>query len=406
MAAALAAALTACDEPRPTPDASADADQPPDADRDVADADHAQDADPDLDAVWDADPDLPDAEDEAESEMDALPPHELTCNEDGTATICLVEEDSCTTIGPCTLGCDEEAGACYVPSNVSPELLDRALGDLDLAGVGATAAIDTDTGAVTGEGGTIRAAGPGVDAATGTSFAVVTQEGGPELGVLSVGRFGLPAGTTMTVSGTRPLVILAGDEVTIDGVIDVGAQGMKAGPGGYDGGDIGARGNGPSPGEIGELEKTCLPFCATGGGGGGFGGIGGDGGAVVWAVADAGSGTAQGGRGGRKCGTAWLTPLFGGSGGAGGTRSEEEGRLQEPGPGGGGGGAIQISSAVSITIGGGITAPGDGGRETQRGGGAGGGAGGAVLLESPSLTLRPGAFLAANGGGGGGGDCT
>jgi len=363
----------------------------------VRDADEAADG-------GDADEEHLEADVEVEAEAD-IPPLDLTCEDDGTATTC-PDEEECVTLGPCSLGCDESAGACYVPSNIPPELVGEATGDLDLSTGGSLVVIDTDTGEIAGLAGQIRDAVIGMDESTGTAFTVVEQPGGPELAVFSTGTFTVPAGVYVGVIGARPLVVAAEGAVTILGRIDAGAHGEAGGSGGFDGGAPGEDGAGDGGGRVGVLEQGCSPFCASGGGGGGFGGRGGDGGAVVWALGDE-SGTVAGGLGGIVYGEASLSPLVGGSGGAGGTLSEED-RPEIPGPGGGGGGAIQLVSAESVTIGDGgvIAVPGDGGGETLRGGGSGGGSGGAVLIEAPDVTISSLGVVAANGGGGSGGDCT
>ncbi len=373
----------------------ADADAVVDADAVAVDADAAVDADPDLDVAHDSD-----------VEVDVEPnPQTVVCEEDGSATVCEAEED-CYNVGPCTLGCDEELGGCWVPSNVPPELIDEESGDLDLTGWGPIVTIDSDTGSIAGVIATFRGEVEGFDEATGTTFTVVAQIDESEVGVLAVGAVTVPPEVIVRIVGSRPLVLLARGDVFIGGWVDLGARGQHPGPGGWAGGEPGEAGAGPCGGETGHLEQECIPFCASGGGGGGHGGRGGIGGRIDWVVSDL-AGTLNGGAGGESCGGASLVPLAGGSGGAGGTLSEED-RPEMPGPGGGGGGAIQISSTGTITIapGGGINAPGDGGNLTLRGAGAGGGSGGAILLEAVSVNLGVLSFVTASGGGGGGGDCT
>lgn len=370
-----------------------------DADRGDADEAISDASDSDIETESDAD-----MEGDAECDVD-IPPLDITCEEDGTATTCTAEEE-CISLGPCPLGCDEAAGACYVPSNVPADIVGEAAGDLDISWAGSSVLINADTGQIAGSLGQLRPPMEGIDPETDTGFSAIAQPDGPELAVLTLGSFTVPAGVEVYVVGARPLAIVAAGEVAIFGTIDVGAVGEVGGPGGFDGGAPGAAGHGDCGGQMGLLESSCAPFCASGGGGGGHGGAGGRGGAMEWVLGEE-AGVVDGGLGGSRCGSALLVPLVGGSGGAGGTLSEED-RPEVPGPGGGGGGAIQVTSTTSISLGPGgvIAAPGDGGAETLRGGGAGGGSGGAVLLEAPIVVVNTAAFVTANGGGGGGGDCT
>lgn len=205
--------------------------------------------------------------------------------------------------------------------------------------------------------------------------------------------------------GTRALVLVADGPVEIHGILDVSAghcaitaDGLDcAGPGGGRGGSAATAPAGCSPGQPG----AAFTAVAGGSGGGGFGSPGGGGGA--------GGSSVPGGVGGSGvgCPGPTLDPFQGGSGGSTGG-----------GLGGGGGGAVQVTSYTSIALvsstivnSSGVWAGGGRGGGGAPGGsgpiaGSGGGAGGAILLEAPTIDVRPGVVLAANGGGGGAGALT
>ncbi len=226
----------------------------------------------------------------------------------------------------------------------------------------------------------------------GCVFATAMEAGNLEVAVLAVRDFSLSK--AITVTGTRPLVIVAGDTIDISQAMDAGAHGSKPGPGGAASrmGD-GAGGDGAHGGG----------FIDSGGGGAGYG----ENGATGGTASDGGNNSVTGGKGGAvypgddaltmsvpggSGGGAWATEMDGSCGGA------DHG-------GGGGGGSVQLSAAVQVKVSGKITVGGGGGAGgcTDIGGassGAGGGSGGAIFLEAPSVMV-PGT-LAANGGGGGG----
>jgi hypothetical protein len=273
----------------------------------------------------------------------------------------------------CALGCSDTGGAhcrTVVPSNV-PATLFVATGTLTIA---------TDTMWNTSMCTTL----PGMPM-------VVTQATGPELCVVRANRFEVSAGATLTVTGGRPLVVLAEDRALVTGTIDVSAVRGAAGPGGW--GPALVAGTGMGSGGLGAHSGG---YDDGGGGGGGFCGAGGPGGVGD----DAAGGTA---------GPAWgasseLSPLRGGyGGGTGGTGASA-------GTGGAGGGALQLVSRRLITVTGRLLAGGGGGAgggdgtpgDDNIGGGGGGGSGGAILLEAPTVTLDAASTLHANGGGGGG----
>ena len=172
----------------------------------------------------------------------------------------------------------------------------------------------------------------------------------------------------LRLSGPRPIVLLVLTTVDIQGFLLVNGVGETPGPGGFASG----ANPGPGAGSSGAAYPNSL------GGGASFCGSGGAGGAAAPPAAP----------GGATYGNAALTPLVGGSAGAG------------QGYGGSaGGGAIQIVAGTSITVRayGLIDASGGGGQDNTWGGG---GSGGAILLEAPAVVVD--GNVVANGGGGSG----
>lgn len=225
-----------------------------------------------------------------------------------------------------------------------------------------------------------------------TARTVKTLDGGSQrlleddngIAVLSAGVVSIH--TPITISGSRPLAIIATGDVTIDATIELSADGPNPGPGGAN------SGVGPGAG--------ASSSAASGGGGGagygtngaaGAGDAGGDGGSVY---------NSDG------------KDFVGGSGG--GNVASSSCSVK----GGAGGGALQITSLGSITItsmgrvlcggGGGSGGGGSGGVRcpgTSNGtGGGGGGAGGLVFLEAvKGIDLKSSSLISATGGGGGAG---
>jgi len=219
---------------------------------------------------------------------------------------------------------------------------------------------------------------------TSSSMCVATTSGGANYCVVAATTISITA--KLRGIGTKPLVLLASDSITIStttGLIDVGNH--RGDP------DLGA---GADP-------STCMagtaPGTRAGGAGGSFTGRGGGGGNA------AGSG---GGIGGRAAnGTTTITELRGGCAG-------QNGNGSAPGTGGRGGGAVYLLAGNTIDIttsanpNSGINAAGEGGGQgapdaanTASSGGGGGGAGGMILFDAPAITCD--GLILANGGGGG-----
>jgi hypothetical protein len=262
-------------------------------------------------------------------------------------------------------------------------VLHLADGD-SVAGTSALMLSDTiaiDTGSLMISGATLPA---------GVTFDARPQlGGGPELAVLHVGGLMVTSGAQVRITGTRPLVIVAGGDVQVDGVLDASANGAVPGPGGSIGGGGGGAGGGGN---------HLAQYSDSGAGGGGFGGTGAAGGAITGCASPVVAGTA-----GPAFGDAAITQLVGGSGGGAGS-----GGVCPVNAGGGAGGALQITSAARIQIGtsGQLLAGGGGGsggtdcNNTDANSGGGGGSGGAIVLQAPAVTNA--GVIAANGGGGGG----
>jgi hypothetical protein len=315
----------------------------------------------------------------------------VTCNTEGTGAVAET----------CALGCNADMLRCnnVDPSNGLATYLDQAAqqGDVTLPD-GTT--ISTDNGTVTGPDGAIAVANT-----------IIAQPGGPMLRVLMAKSFSVG---DVRVTGTAALAIVATSDITINGVLDMSADGAAGGPGASTCSGGGAGGYFTSgafvraPAGHSAGYPTFL-WTIGGGGGGGFGSIGGTGGTAGGALPGGGAGVING--------VATLMPLRGGC----------PGGDSQAGPyGGAGGGAVQLVANGTVhLVGSGATkgqihvGGGGGGAGAALGrdntsdntiavyGSGGGGAGGAILIEASSVVLDADTGLwAAGGGGGGWGACT
>jgi hypothetical protein len=203
--------------------------------------------------------------------------------------------------------------------------------------------------------------------------------------VKSGGNYCVLAGTTITISaklraaGTRPLVLLASDSITItmpNGLVDVGSH-NGANPETGAGGDPAACVAGAMPGTSGGgAGGSFIGKGGTGGGGGTSGGVDGGGGGGAAAVVTE------------------VTELRGGCAG-------QDGDAGTKGLKGHGGGAVFLVAGNKIDVQGGINAAGEGGGPgvTGSAGGGGGGAGGMIGFDAPMIAAS-GLILASGGGGG------
>jgi len=178
---------------------------------------------------------------------------------------------------------------------------------------------------------------------------------------------------TTTVTGSRPLVLFASENLTIasGGVLD--ASSKKGGA------------RGPASPSSACNAPIRDPGTGGGGAGGSFMSLGGDGGQ--------GNGGSVGGRAGDNVATPPAALRGGCDGQAGGGNTEVVGR---------GGGVVYLIASGTLAIEGAINASGSAGEGgDDRSGGNGGGSGGMIVLHAPTITAT--GTLIANGGGGAGG---
>jgi hypothetical protein len=242
---------------------------------------------------------------------------------------------------------------------------------------------------------------------TGELGALVVSPGDPAIqlppdGVLNYTSVLVESGATLKFlknEKNTPIVILATENVTINGTINVsGTTGGltinvgTGGPGGLDGGvggllyKSGTRGGGPGGGAGGEGISNDIRG-GNSGGGGGFASSGEN--AVIhysWNIPTKGGGT---------YGSTRMIPLLGGSGGGGGGGTTQ----YRGGAGGGGGGAILIASSKTISIDGAMYANGAKGSvsENAYAGHGGSGSGGSIHLIAD--IIKGNGLIQANGAG-------
>jgi len=212
---------------------------------------------------------------------------------------------------------------------------------------------------------------------------------GDMMDVMLANSFTLTGGATLRVVGSVAFGIVATGAITINGTINA----VGSDPSGTPVIEAAGARTEMACGTIGGNNGADDMYGAPGGGGAGFCGRGGNGG-----QGDANMVPTSGGPGGMDEAAPPGFPRGGCHGGKGGNGDPDTG-----GKAGRGGGAVDLISAVSIKIGGGVNAGGSGGLggSGQDGGGGGGGSGGMIVLEAPVIAGTGGA--AANGGGGGGG---
>lgn len=193
--------------------------------------------------------------------------------------------------------------------------------------------------------------------------------------VIAAGTLAIGAGTTVRVTGDRPLVLVA-ETLDIQGTLDVASkrQPERIGANSHPAGGCGT------------------PTAAQASGGGAGGTLGGEGGN---------GGTGDGGGGGVAALPVAITALRGGCNGSVGKNSNNG----NGGTAGRGGGAVYlIATALTVGANGVINASGAAGGAGVAGdaGGGGGGSGGFIGLDAATITNN--GEIYANGGGGGEGD--
>jgi len=285
----------------------------------------------------------------------------------------------CGTMVSCTNGCGGTTPHCLAlaPSNglIPSTLLPGATADVNQDKLN----FDSSDGSIRMMNVDVRDPGTGVK--NGIRFETVNN-----VGVWVANSWTLSTGNDWSFTGTRPVTLFAAKTITIRSLIDVGASGGLAGPGGTD-----RNGSTAASGCRGRAGRNIDATHGEGGGGGGgaypaMGAPGANGG-------PSNQGGTLTGLGGTCASNPSTVPLRGGNGGG-------DGGTSASNPGGGGGGAISFVAMESITITGTVAAPGAGGGSLATGnGGGGGGGGGAVFVEAPTVTIS--GQLTANGGGGG-----
>lgn len=218
-----------------------------------------------------------------------------------------------------------------------------------------------------------------IDTGTDSRCVVVKQAMGPD--VCAIAGTDVTIGAT-TVTGTRPLMIVATGTLMVTARLDAGST-------------IGANPN-VGPGANSSLCAATVngnPSTGLAGGGGGaggsFGSAGGGGGA--------GNGAGAGGTIAANAAQPSPSVLRGGcAGGKGG----DSGQAGVGGAGGAGGGAIDLVAGGTMSISGLVRASGAAGIHggSPKAGGGAGGSGGMIVLEAPTISVT--GALIANGGGG------
>lgn len=245
-----------------------------------------------------------------------------------------------------------------------------------------------------------------------TSQEALFQVSAPLVELFCFQKINIPGGVTVRAAAgfDRAIALLAQDEVTLGGTIDVSGVeadsvqvgGGPGGPGGYGGGGRSAPYDGAGPcGGIGGSPQGGAGNIGAGGGGGGNAGAGGNGGAGNPTPAGAAGGCArpyaklEGGSGGGGGGTAIVIANGGTNFGS-----------QFAGSGGGGAVAIVSQKSVTVAATGSILANGAQGSVRSNNnsfnynqlGGTGGGAGGTIVLAAPAVNVM--GTLRAQGGNG------
>lgn len=212
-----------------------------------------------------------------------------------------------------------------------------------------------------------------IDTDTSTLCAANVTSGGTGFCVIAADRLTAANGVTTSGFGSKPLILIAHDTITIAGTLDVASHRQ------------GFNNRGPGANFSG-CNMAANPPSSGGGAGGSFGALGGIGGTP----------------GTNTPGSALAAPttLHGGCAG-------ENGGGSEAGNGGDGGGAVHLIAGSTIAVSGTINASGagsDDGEDGSTGGGGGGGSGGMIGLDAQAVSIAGTVF--ANGGGGSEGNST
>jgi hypothetical protein len=116
-------------------------------------------------------------------------------------------------IAHCDFGCEASTGGCnkHIVPKYLPEACDRSASD-DLL-ISSDTMLTTDDDAQCNGG-------------------IVDQLDGPDICVLRYATITIARFSSLSATGTRALALVADDALTIDGVLDVSANGFTSGPGG------------------------------------------------------------------------------------------------------------------------------------------------------------------------------
>lgn len=310
---------------------------------------------------------------------------------------------------PCPLGCDETTHACrtFRPTHWSEQDKTQLLagtrsvvvpGDtgtyrrwiIDTTSVGSPPIVRECT-SVSVSGESASCVNERVLALEHTEM-VLADGAQPALALL-FRNFTVSSGALVYVTGDRPLVFVAAEEITIEGIVEAG------------GGALGFYSNGPGSVSMGscvggEGSTDDVSLEASGSGGGSYGrGTGNNAAGHAGGMSSSGQ---PGGAAGTPVGNMPVTLRGGCAGGLNFHRVNGAWEALRRAPGGGAValvalGAVRLKDGARVTAGG-AGGPNDGG---ERAGGRGGGSGGYVLVEAPLVELSVGAQLAVMGGGGG-----
>jgi hypothetical protein len=250
--------------------------------------------------------------------------------------------------------------------------------DAGISGPGGESPPDVDAAVCFGTGlvHVCLAAAPTLPLTISTKQSLDTDSSPMCVAAADTNKYCVITGTTISLdarlraAGSRPLVLIASDSISVSGLIDVGSSGAND-P------EIGA---GADP--VSCPATNARPGVAGGGAGGSF-------------VAEGGAGGASSGAGGLPgAATPVISDLRGGCPG-------QSGQGSGGGRGGHGGGAVYLIAGQRITVIGEINASGESGNggTGPMSGGGGAGAGGMIGFDAP--TIMGDALILANGGGGG-----
>jgi hypothetical protein len=258
---------------------------------------------------------------------------------------------SCTETTSCSLSCDanyvdldqQRGNGCEVragsftwsPSNVDPTAAAIAPAIVESLVLDCSATLDFGSAELPA---TVDLCGQAVQ-----PVLMAQSNAGSDVVVLATRQLTTTPASVLRFTGARPVVLLVYGDASVEGELDVSAQGTAPGAGSQLGCELGTGTAGQS---------SIMSSSAGGGGGGGFASMGGAGGI--------GDENKVGGAGGMPSADALLSPLRGGCAGGAGGQS-----YGSPSAGGAGGGALQLSVSGLLRVTGALAAAGGGGNGTS-----------------------------------------